>query len=117
MEHLGVELYGPNRLSGRSESGISNVLCATDNLEIARDSGDGITMAHPHLRTLLEALEQRVVEIDGLKIGTSVLAAIGLFNLTTKCVRDELSAIANAQYGQTANKLAEVYLERLRVVY
>ncbi len=73
-------------------------------------------MTHPYLRAFLETTEQGVVEVDGLQMGTPILTAVGLLHLAAKGVRDELRTIADAQHGQTAQELREVYLEGLRVV-
>ena len=117
MEHLGVELHCPYRLLGAGKGGVLHVLSTADNLEIAWDGGDGVTMTHPHLRTLLESLEQRVVEIDSLEVGTSILARVGLFYLTTQCIADKLGSVADTQHRYTSNKLRQVDLERLRIVH
>ena len=74
-------------------------------------------MAHPYLRVLLETFEQRVRGVDSLKVGTSILARVGLFDLTTQGVTDELSTIADTQHWHTTYKLQQVDLESLRIVY
>ena len=74
-------------------------------------------MRHPDLRVLVEALEQRICGVDRLQIGTTILARVGLLNLTTQGVRNELSTIADAEYGHLADKLREIYLEGLGVVH
>ena len=65
---------------------------------------------------LLEALEERIGSVDRLQIGTTILARVGFFNLTAKGVRDELCTIADTQNWHLAYKLAQVYLESLRIV-
>ena len=65
MEHLGVELDGPNALCAPKGS-VSNILGAADDLEAVGNGGDGIAVGHPYLRVLLEALEQRVLGVYGL---------------------------------------------------
>ena len=73
-------------------------------------------MTHPHLRIGLEALEQRIGSIYIFKMGTSVFATVGLFNFTTHGMGNKLCAIADAEYGNPADKLRQVDLECLRVV-
>ena len=117
MEHLGVELHGPNTLLLRTPEGsVLHILGRTYHLEIVGDGGDGVAMAHPHLRASVEALEERIVEVDGLEVGTTVLTAIGLLDLSAKAVRDELGAVADAQHRNLADKLAQIDLERLGIV-
>ena len=116
VEHLGVELHGPHRLLGRGKGRIGNICRRTNHFEVVGDGRDGVAMAHPHLRAFLESLEERIGEIDAFQMGAAILARVGLFHLATQRVRDELRAVADAQHGQTAHKLAEVYLERLGVV-
>ena len=74
-------------------------------------------MAHPHLRMLNEALEQRILGIDGLQMGATILTTSGLLYFSAQRVRNELCAVADAEHGQTAHKLRQIYFERLRVVY
>ena len=82
MEHLGVELHSPNGLLGGSKGSIPHIMCRTYHLKTFRDGGDSVTMTHPHLGTSIETLEERIIEIDGLKIGPSVLTAVGLLHLS-----------------------------------
>ena len=116
MVHLGVELYGPDGLLRRSKSGIDDIGRRTDDLKVAGDGGNRVTMTHPHLRLLLELLKERIRGIYRLKVGTSILARIGLLDLSTKCVRDKLGAVADAQYRDAPNKLRQVDLKGLGIV-
>ena len=83
MEHLGVELYGPDA-SGTPESSIRHILGAADDLEIVGDAGDGIAMRHPYLRLLFEALEKGVRGIYRLEVGAPILAAVCLLHTASK---------------------------------
>ena len=74
-------------------------------------------MTHPDLRTLLKALEKRIVEINGFEVSTSVLTGIGLLHLTTEGMGDELCTIADAQHWQTPHKLRQIDLESLRIMH
>lgn len=85
-------------------------------MEVDGDGGDGVAMAHPHLRAFVETFEDSRRGVDGLEVGASVLACSCLLNLTTTRVGDELCSIANAEDGKLSDKLTEVYLERLFVV-
>ena len=73
-------------------------------------------MGHPDLGTRRKALEERIIEIDGLEIGPSVLTAVGLLHLSAKGVTDELRTIADAQHRNLTHELAQVHFERLRVM-
>ena len=66
---------------------------------------------------LLEALEERIGDIGGLKVGPSVFTRVGLLHLSAQRVADELSTIADAQHRQASYKLREVDLESLRIVH
>ena len=116
MEHLRVELHSPYRLRSAGKSCIGYICRRTNHLEIRGDSGDGITMAHPYLRVLLKTLKEGVRRVHRLEISTAILTTVGLLNLSAEGVRDELCAIADSQYRDTAHKLPEINLERLWVV-
>ena len=116
MEHLGVELHGPYRLRSAGKSSIGYICRRTNHLEIRGDSSDGITMAHPYLRVLFKTFKEGVRRVHRLEISTAILTAVGLLNLSSKGMRDELCAIADSQYRDTTHKLLEINLERLRVV-
>ena len=73
-------------------------------------------MTHPYLRVLVKSFKQWICSVDGFQIGTTILTRVGLFNLATKCVRNELCTIADAQHRHLTNKLREVNLKCLWVV-
>ena len=73
-------------------------------------------MAHPNLRVLNKSLKQRVLCIEMLKVGTSVLTRVGCLHLSTIGVAYELSAVADAKHRDTSHKLAQVYLKGFLVV-
>ena len=116
VEHLWVELYCPYRLFGRSISSILHISSRSDALVIIRDSSDGITMAHPNLRVLDESLEQRILLIEMLQVGTTILTAVSSLHLTALGVREELSTVADAEYRNATDKLAQIYLESFRIM-
>ena len=99
------------------ESGVLYVLGRTDYFEAVGDGGDGVTMRHPHLRVLVEALEERVRGVDGLEVCTAIFAGVGLFHTAAQRMADELCTIADAEHGDAAYELREVDLERLRIVH
>ena len=49
-------------------------------------------------------------------MGTTILTRFCLLDLTSECVRNELSTIADAKNGEASHEPIEVYLEGLRVV-
>ena len=115
VEHLGVELYGPD-IPGVPEGGIRHVLGASDDLKAVGDGGDSIAMRHPYLGVFLEASEKRIGDVDRLKVCPSVLTAVGLLDLSTECVGDKLCTVADAQHGNASHELREVDLEGIGVV-
>ena len=74
-------------------------------MEAFGDGGDGVAVAHPHLRAQFEASEEGAVEVDGLKMGTTILTAVGLLDAPTEGVADILCAVADAQHGHAAYEL------------
>ena len=105
VEHLGVELHGPNRLSGAGKSSVGNIGSTTDDLKIFRDRCNRITMAHPYLRVLFKALEERVCGIYRLQVRTAILTGVGLLHLTSQRVGDELRTVADSQHRHPADEL------------
>ena len=79
MEYLGMELNSPDavgklRIGGAPECCVCYILGTTYHFEVLGNSGDGITMTHPHLRAFLKAFEKGIVEIDRFQIGTAVFS-------------------------------------------
>ena len=73
-------------------------------------------MAHPNLRVLDESLEQRILLIEMLQVGTTILTAVSSLHLTALGVREELSTVADAEYRNAADKLAQINLESFRIM-
>ena len=117
MEHLGMELHGPQRICVAGVSGILHAARRSYYATVGGYGRDGVAMAHPHLRVGVEPLEERVPGFKPLQMGTPILAGIGLFDLTATRVGNELRPVTDAKYRQAAHKLAEVGLERLGVVH
>ena len=65
---------------------------------------------------LVETLEQRILRVNGLQMGATILTGIGLLHLTAVGIGDVLRTVADTQYRHLAYKLAEVNLESLWVV-
>ena len=86
MEHLRMKLHSPHWLRGRGKGCVSHIMCRTNHLKALGDGGDGVAVTHPDLRTSVEAFEERIVEVDGLKVGTPVLAAVGLLDAAAQRV-------------------------------
>ena len=57
MEHLGVELHGKGLLAIDLVGGVLHVVGRGDDAGARRQLGDGVAMAHPHLRSLAHSLE------------------------------------------------------------
>ncbi|CUQ06293.1 Uncharacterised protein [Segatella copri] len=73
-------------------------------------------MAHPNLRVLDESLEQRILLIEMLQVGTTILTAVSSLHLTALGVREELSTVTDAEYRNATDKLAQIYLESFRIM-
>ena len=117
VEHLGMELHGPYGQIFGGIGGELHVVGRGYHLVALGQGGDGVAMAHPHLRLGLEAFEERVVSVEVFQAGAAVLAGVGFLHLSALAVRDELGAVADAEHWQPADKLAEVYLEGFRVMH
>ena len=111
-----MELHGPDGLSGAGKSSVGNIGSTTDDLKIFRDRCNRITMAHPYLRVLFKALEERVCGIYRLQVRTAILTGVGLLHLTSQRVRDELRTIADSQHRHLADELRQIDLKRLGIV-
>ena len=117
VENLRMELDGPKRGFIAGVSSILNIGGRSDHMAVIGNGGNGIAMAHPHLRIILKSLEQRIAGIKHSEVGTAILTAVGLLDLSAVAVRYELRSVANTKYRQATYKPAEINLERLRVVY
>ena len=121
--YLGMELHGENTLAisfwliAFGIRRILDILGGGDAVESVGDGGDGVTMRHPHLRVLVEALEERVRSVDGLEVCTAIFARVGLFHTAAQRMADELCTIADAEHGDATCELREVHLESLRIVH
>ena len=116
VEHLGVELHAPDGFGVGGIGCVLHLFGAGYGVEAFGQSRDGVAVAHPHLAVLLEAVEERVVEVDGREVGAPVFAAAGGLHLAAQRVTHELSAVADAQDGHASAELAEVDAEGFGVV-
>ena len=51
-----------------------------------------------------------------LQVGTTILTSVSSLHLTALGVREELSTVADAEYRNAADKLAQIYLESFRII-
>ena len=65
VEHLGVELHGPEGVARAGVGGEAHIVGAGDDVAVLRNGGDGVAMAHPHLRVGFKVLEEGIGEVDG----------------------------------------------------
>ena len=117
MEHLRVELYRPHGTGITGIGGILHIGRAGYDVAVSGQGSNGVAMAHPHLGILFKALEERIGIVERPQMGTAILSGIGLLHLTAQGVCHKLSAIANAQHGQLAQELPQVYLESLGIMH
>ena len=116
MEHLWMELHAPNGLPIGSVCCILHLLRAGDSMEAIGQGCDGVAVAHPDLAVFVEALEERVIEIYGGEVGTTIFATSCWFHLATQGVAHELCTIADAQDRHAASELAQIHAESLGVI-
>ena len=117
VEHLGVELHAPQLLAFSLIGGVDDLFCRGDGAEALGEGGDGVAVAHPYLRVVGKALEERVLMVEGAKVRPPVLAALGAFHASAVSVRHVLCAVADAENGEASANAAKIYLESLGVVH
>ncbi len=110
-------MHAPHALLVVCESGVFHVCRRAYHMEVIWNCRYGVSVAHPHLRALVEALEDGRCRVDGLEVGAAVFACSGLFDVASKGIADELCSIADAEHGVVPDDLCEVYLEGFLVVY
>src|SRR5574344_663040 len=111
MEYFRMKLHTPNTLFFVSISSKLHVSSRSCNMIIFRNGGNGITMTHPYLRTLLEILENRSVRIYRLHIGTTICTCTCLFYFSSFSKRNKLGTIADTKNWEFTDKLIQVNLE------
>ena len=117
MEHLGVELHAPQPLALSLIGGVDDLFGRGDGAEALGEGGDGVAVAHPYLRVVGKALEERVLMVEGAKVRPPVLAALGTFHASAVSVRHVLCAVADAEDRQASANAAKIHLESLGVVH
>ena len=73
-------------------------------------------MTHPDLTVLVEALEERVVEVNCREIRATIFATSCRLHFASKSVAHKLRTIANAQNRHASPELVQVNAERFRII-
>ena len=117
---LGMELHGPYGLLARGGGdiigGVLHGIGGGDDLCAMGEVGDGVAVAHPHLRVVVEAVEEGIVLADGDEVLTPVLTGACALHLAAACMGYILRSIADSEQGQTAAETGEVHLEGLGII-
>ena len=116
MEGFRMELHAPGLLTIDLICGILHLGGRCDAFEIGREGGDGVAVAHPHLRVVRNALEKGIIVVEAGKIGPAVFTESGRFNLATVGLCHILRAIAYTQERVTPPDDAQVRLESGRII-
>ena len=100
-----VELYAVEAFFFIRHDGERAAFSAGDGHKVGRDSGDFITMAHPHVQQRLTVSAQRIFDaLDQRAVGlhfhlrVTELALVGSFNVAAQLHGHGLHAIAYAEY-------------------
>ena len=112
-----MELYSPYLFALYLIGGNSHFVCRCNGFKILRDSSNGITVAHPYLRTLSHTFEQNIVLAERSQVSTSILTGTCRFYFATIGIRHKLCTIADAQDGVFTSDFAQIDLERTFVIY
>ena len=112
-----MELYSPYLFALYLISGNSHFVCRCNGFKILRDSSNGITVAHPYLRTLSHTFEQNIVLAERSQVSTSILTGTCRFYFAPIGIRHKLCTIADAQDGVFTSDFAQIDLERTFVIY
>ncbi len=94
---FGVELHSPSLFAIDLVCRASNFVGRGDDAEIAGNGSDGVAVAHPHLRIVGQAGEQRVGFVDFGQSRPSVFSCAGRLDISATGIGDELRAVANAE--------------------
>ena len=105
------------RSVGQVVGGILHVVCTGHHVRPRWDGGNRITVAHPHLAVVVEAAEEGTILVNRGQVLATIFARTSGLHVATAIVGHKLRTIADAEHGQTADKLAEVRLEGLGVVH
>ena len=117
MENFGMELHAPHLFAFYLISGNLHLVGRGDDFEVGGDGRNGVSVAHPYLRMFAHVLEQRILPVKRLQMGTSILTRAGRLYRASIAVSDELRPVTNAQDGILAADAAQVYLKSARVVH
>ncbi len=97
VENLRVELHAPQPHSGLArERREAHVGGRSHCREAFRQGSDGVAVAHPYLRSGLDAVEQRAGRVDICEVGPAILARRGRLYRAAVLKGGELRAIAYA---------------------
>ncbi len=118
MINLGVELHAKNLASVIGhESRIAHFGSRRHAAAVLRQAGDGVAVAHPYLRAGLNAVEERAVGGDVLKMCAYILAARHRLYLTSVFKCHKLGAIADSKHGYGGKNGVEIDVGRVFGIY
>ena len=80
--------------------------------ESRRRGAHGVAVAHPDLRGLGQAVEQRAARLGHGELGESVLADVGLGNVAAQVQRHLLDAVAETQDGDAQLEDGRIHVRR-----
>ena len=104
--HLGMELYAVGLLALDLVGSYRHIGRGSDDAETLGKLLDGVSVAHPHLEGVVEALE----ELDLHDIGPAVLAHLTGKHLSPRTVGEVLGTVAHPEQGNTSAKERKIHL-------
>ncbi len=110
-----MELYTPDLLTAEAESCILHALRGADHLCTLRQTGDCVSMRHPHRGFGRNPREKRVGSIRNLEGGAAIFARTGRSHIPAAVIGEPLSPIADAEQRHTASDGRQVRLRRISI--
>ena len=116
MVDFGVELYAPGLFATYLIGCDRNLVGRGNRGERVGDGGDGVAVAHPHLRSYGDVLEQRIGCVDLGQMGAAVFARGRRLDAASGGVGDELGAVADAEHRQLAAQTRKLRAESFFII-
>src|SRR5690606_9882669 len=99
MGYFRVELYAVSFFMLHLEGCNLYGMGARDNVEIAGQSFDAVTVRHPHLGEMVQLLEKRHMGVNVGQIGPAVFTSFRRHYFTTVLMGQKLSSITHSENG------------------
>ena len=112
-----MELYAPGLLILNVVSGSLYIFGRADDVIVFGKTGDGVAMAHPHLRGGGDIEHERIELVDHSEHGTSVFTRGSALYFTTIFVGEKLGTVANTEQREFPLYAAQVGLGSVGIAH